>query len=99
MSARPTDLLLVGPDDTGLETLGRGLESVGFQVDRVEDLGAVRRAFFAAGGHDAVIVGPGLSVSGIERAPGDLRPTLEALVRGVLGHHSRVRTPSTLTSD
>ncbi|MEO0479232.1 MAG: hypothetical protein AAF196_07110 [Planctomycetota bacterium] len=96
MSAARSDLLLVGSDDEGLGTLCHGLESVGYHVDRVDDLGSIRMAFFTAGGHDAVILGPGLSVSGVDLVLRDLQeldPELRCIV--FAGYE---RAPATTTT-
>ena len=52
-------LLLDAPAAMG--SLRRTLEDRGHSVDLASDLGEARTAFFGAGGHDCVVIGPGVS--------------------------------------
>lgn len=66
-------VLLLLADPTPMRDLQRLLHAEGLRVDAVLDLAAARTAFFGAGGHDCLVVGPGVRPGLANRVVASLR--------------------------
>lgn len=70
---RNLGVLLLFADPSPMRTLQKLLHGEGLRVDAVLDLAAARTAFFGAGGHDCLVVGPGVRPGLASRVAASLR--------------------------
>jgi hypothetical protein len=82
---RRCDLLAVLADERPMLPLLRQLRESGFRVDVACDLGSAQKVFFAAGGHDCIVIGPDVAPGIADAVVGSLRdvdPLLPAVTFG-----------------
>ncbi|MAD34158.1 MAG: hypothetical protein CMJ88_10415 [Planctomycetes bacterium] len=92
---RNTCILLL--DEAGsMAPLHAMLETLGLSVDRASDLAEARTAFFGAGGHDCLVIGPGVSpglARKVSNALADIDPNMSFATFGPhLRDTARART-------
>lgn len=79
-----------------MQALLRSLREGGFHIDVACDLGSARQVFFAAGGHDCIVIGPDVAPGIADAVVGSLRevdPDLPAVTYGrELGKTKQART-------
>jgi hypothetical protein len=90
------DLLALLADERPMQALLRSLREGGFHIDVACDLGSARQVFFAAGGHDCIVIGPDVAPGIADAVVGSLRevdPELPAVTYGrELGKTKQART-------
>lgn len=62
-----------------MQALLRSLREAGFHIDVACDLGSARQVFFAAGGHDCIVIGPDVAPGIADAVVSSLREVDAAL--------------------
>jgi hypothetical protein len=71
--ARQPGILALLADSKPMQTLLEHLRQLGMHVDVATDVASARTLFFGAGGHDCLVVGPGVRPGIVAQVTGALR--------------------------
>lgn len=82
---RQPGVLLLLADPAPMQPLRDHLQLLGMHVDAVADLAGARSAFFGAGGHDCLVLGPGVRPGLVRQVIASLRAVDPALPMATFG--------------